>query len=472
MQKQPAQKSYFFDKGYKDVGNILKKTWTTAFRPVTNEFSRVVQLFADNVVAAIFTVVVDLVVFSIVTAAILLGVLIFSAVFIAGIAAAGVVVYVFYSLLFLADFVFCLIQHISSHCSVCQNKFRLPYYRCPNPACSNIHTALRPSVYGILKRKCNCGRKLPTTFFNGRQKLEAICPHCNKRVDGGGEHTEIMIPIVGGSNSGKTCFVNMAIKQIEACASQNNLVFEYNPTLDDNMGDIRTTMGRGMLPPKTREERMTYYRFYLTPKGKKVKTLVSLCDVAGEAFDNKDKIGEQIGYKNANAFVMVVDPLSIPAFYMDQQKKMNVNNYARSTKALDTVLNNLIVTLESLKCIDAKTMIKTDVVVVFTKCDIPDLVKRMGPQAVQQYMFDNNLPSKFVAQNKLCEQFLIEYGEANFLNSLRSKFRSIQFFPTSALGHVQNGMKYAPQGVEDPILWIIDKISAGINLKNKWGKKI
>ena len=87
-------------------------------------------------------------------------------------------------------------------------------------------------------------------------------------------------------------------------------------------------------------------------------------------------------------------------------------------------------------------------------------------------MFDNNLPSKFVAQNKLCEQFLLEYGEANFLNSLRSKFRSIQFFPTSALGHVQNGMKYAPQGVEDPILWIIDKISAGINLKNKWGKKI
>lgn len=42
----------------------------------------------------------------------------------------------------------------------------------------------------------------------------------------------------------------------------------------------------------------------------------------------------------------------------------------------------------------------------------------------------------------------------------------------SALGHVENGSNFAPEGVEEPALWLIDKASASINLKKKWGKKI
>lgn len=29
-----------------------------------------------------------------------------------------------------------------------------------------------------------------------------------------------------------------------------------------------------------------------------------------------------------------------------------------------------------------------------------------------------------------------------------------------------------PSGVEDPVLWVVDKASASINLKEKWGRKI
>ena len=82
------------------------------------------------------------------------------------------------------------------------------------------------------------------------------------------------------------------------------------------------------------------------------------------------------------------------------------------------------------------------------------------------------MKSKYEAINKVCEQFLIEYEEDNFLNSLKSKFKSIQFFTCSALGHVENGSQFNPDGVEEPALWLIDKASASIDLKKKWGRKI
>ena len=87
-------------------------------------------------------------------------------------------------------------------------------------------------------------------------------------------------------------------------------------------------------------------------------------------------------------------------------------------------------------------------------------------------MQQNNIKSKYDATNCVCEQFLIKYEEENFLNSLKSKFKSIQFFTCSALGHIENGSDFKPEGVEEPALWLIDKASASINLKNKWGKTI
>lgn len=67
MKKQPASKSYFFDKGYKDVAGVMKKTWANAFKPVLNEVKRVKKLFSYNVIGGIFTVLCDTVVFSLIT---------------------------------------------------------------------------------------------------------------------------------------------------------------------------------------------------------------------------------------------------------------------------------------------------------------------------------------------------------------------------------------------------------------------
>lgn len=470
MKQQPATKSYFFDKGYKDIAKVMKKTWANAFKPIKNEFDRLKKTFSKNFIAGIFALLCDLVVFSVITIFIMTINSIFSVLFTCFFVLVGIFVYLGYTFLFITDYGFRVYKQISSQCPVCQIRVGLPAYKCPK--CGVLHTELRPSQYGILQRRCQCGNKIPTTFFNGRQKLAAFCPGCGHNLKDGGIHSELMIPVVGGPSAGKTCLINMAINQIEKVAPQYNLVYKYSPAIGDEYLSNKQNMEKGIVPDKTSDTRLRYYQFYLTPRNETVKTLISICDVAGETYEDTDTIGNQIGYKYANAFVMVVDPLSVLKFREEIIDLINVKEYGASERGMDEILSMLISTLENMHCLNSKNMIKTDVVVVFTKCDIPTIDSKIGATAVRKYMQANHITSKYDATNKVCEEFLKEYEETNFINTLKSKFRSVQFFTSSALGHVQNGSKFNPEGVDEPLLWIIDKVSKSIDLSSKWGKRL
>ena len=132
---------------------------------------------------------------------------------------------------------------------------------------------MRPSKYGVFKRKCQCGHKIPTTFFNGRQKLQAVCLRCGTLLKDGGKHIDIVIPVVGGTSAGKTCFINMAISQIEMAALQNDLVFKYSPNAMDDYATNKSSMQNGILPYKTNDLRLRYYQFYLTATGVQIQNL-------------------------------------------------------------------------------------------------------------------------------------------------------------------------------------------------------
>ena len=192
---------------------------------------------------------------------------------------------------------------------------------------------------------------------------------------------DIPIPVVGGPSSGKTCYINMALSELEKNSlKRDGLIFEYkaNDALGDDYEENKYNMENGRLPLKTNDMRLKYYQFYLTPRNEKVKNLVSVCDVAGETYSSNDEMGKQIGYKYANAFLMVIDPLSIMRFREEVADQIDVKQYGASEKAMDEVLDTLINTLENMKCLNSKNMIKTDVAVIFSKCDIPGLMEKIG----------------------------------------------------------------------------------------------
>lgn len=489
MKKQPAYVNYCFKGGYVELGKTIKTAFRTYRKEVGNCCDQISDIWEDvgllgsfgdllayaftfgesgevdfenmfgailfliklsfNIVKMICVSIVSLiitVIFSIIHSILLF-------VFLA-------ITYVFFVIIWFADTLFCGLKKIATSCPRCQHKYSLPTYVC---TCGRQHTKLKPSKYGILTRKCLCGRKIKTTFFNGRGKLPGkwICPNCSYNIKEA-MHTDIPIPVIGGHNSGKTCYINMAIQYIgQVVARKKNMVFQYqaNDELGDDFEANIQDMKQGRLPVKTFDTRLKYYQFYLTPKNKKVKNLISICDIAGEAYDDNKEIGRQIGFKNASGFIMIVDPLSVREYREKVKNEINLNKYGISTKPMDEVLSALISTLENINCISAKTAIKTYVAVVFSKLDIPGLDAIIGDEAINNYLKENPKKTRLEAQNILCEKFLIAYEEVNFLTTLKSKFKNIQFFTTSALGHVTNGKQFDPQKVEEPIFWLLGNIS-------------
>ena len=494
MKTQPAKINYFFKGGYVELWNTVKDTFTNLKYDISDAwyttkegwrdfwssfFSAIGSIFSfefewDEIFESIKGVwkfsygLGKLVMILILTTFFCTLLSLTHAIILLVIMA---VAYTFFILWWLTDTAYCGIKKISSNCPSCQNHFTLPVYICPK--CGAEHTSLRPSKYGIWKRTCNCGQKLPTTFFNGRQKLEAHCPICGTGIKDGGRHIDLCIPVIGGASSGKTCFINQSITAIGNVASSYGLYYEYSSNGMDDYADNMYNINHGYVPDKTNEMRLKYYQFYLNPQKAKLKTLVSLCDVGGEVYSDSTTLGEQIGYKYANAFVMVVDPLSI-SMYRDEVKKAHIDptTYGYSSDSIDEITSMLISTLENMFCITSKDMLKTYVAVVFSKCDIPGLSEKIGDEAVERYMQNNPAVTRYDAQNAVCEAFLREYEEVNFLNSLKSKFQTVQFFCSSSLGHNADGTPFEAHGVEDPVLWAIDKSSIDIDLKSKWGKRI
>jgi len=448
MEKQPAEKSYVFDKGYRDVRKAFEMTWGQTF-----DSTSVKKLFSNPVL-----IVPNLMVFVIITIFRVVLNSIISVLIITAFLVAAPVVYIGYVIVAFLDLVYRGIKRISRICPVCQYRFDLPTYICP--VCGRKHTRLVPSKYGIFKRKCLCGTKLPTTFFNGRQKLKSICSNCGFSFDykaGGEIPRDICIPVIGGTSAGKTCFINMAISQIEqSIANKKGYDFEYLSNGLNDHEDIVKGMKHGYLPEKTNDMRLKYYQFYLTPKGEKIKTLVSLCDVGGEIFDDGNEVGNQIGFRYADGFIIVIDTLSISAFRKEIEAKMDLKKYGPSPVTIDEILSRLVATLENFRSLSSKSMLKADVAIVFTKCDLPGLDEQIGRKAVNLYI-RNHYATKEAASNILCESFLRKYEEDNFVNNIKSKFRSIQYFTCSSLGDI-NGASFKPEGVEEPVMWLMKKI--------------
>jgi len=474
---QPAQLSYIFHDCFIDIKNVIVKTFSRCKESIIESAEGVSDAWSDfefpdisdfgDFFSSVFTDIpvlfkvgyhiARLILSAVVTPFICFSITVFQ-VFI--LLAVFLGFSIFIGIIIVADKIYCMINTIVSHCPNCQSKFSLPVYICPK--CGAKHDRLGPGVYGILYRTCDCGNKLPTIFFNGRHKLEAHCPHCNYNIKDGGLHASWCIPVVGGPSSGKTCYINMAMMSLEKNAlSRYGLHFEHEKNGLDEYEENTVNLSRGYLPQKTQELRLRYYQFTLTPENS-TKQQISLCDVAGELFDvttGGKAINDQAGFRYVNAFMLIVDPLSIPEYRKEVSKTINLNGYSGGAQPIDEMLDTFVRTLENIFRIDAKAIRNTDVAVVFTKADIPGLDEKIGDSAVLKQSPDTSLKVKYKTQNELCEKFLREYSEDNFLNSLKQSFKSIQFFTCSALGHVMNGQPFIASNVEEPFFWLVGKRS-------------
>lgn len=377
------------------------------------------------------------------------------------------IIYVLFGITWLIDRIYIAVNKIRNACPNpgCQESFLIPAYECPN--CGRVHTKLVPGRYGIWHRTCLCGYKLPTTFLNGRNKLTAYCPHCGTHLSGDTASRQFAIPVIGGPSVGKTCILNMAVR---------SLIDDYAPSHDwdvsfmaqaDETKYLATvdSLNRGIRPMKTDEDALTAYQLMIQVPGQKIGKRLYVYDIAGEMFANSGDIQKNNAYSYCDGFVFVIDPLTLTRYAGElEDENVDVTAYGASEEDFNDILNIMLINLEKMFGLSAKDVLKRSLAVVINKCDIPGLEEKVGDSAVQAYMTQNpDCRSENDAKNRVCEDFLQQYGAGNFVRTAAGKFRSVQYFTCSALGHNEEGVAFQSTNVLAPFLWILSTVDSTIS---------
>jgi len=472
---QPAKKSYFFGKGYTDVGNTIKGAWQRNFSSL-GKFKdniadshasgdgrvKVIFLFILNVLAMLSVLVFG----SIITAAV-------SIVNIAIVLVVMIVIYIAFSLIWLTDRIYLMRKKIFTACHECKEKSLIPTYICPK--CGEKHTNLTPGVYGILQRRCNCGEKLPCTFFNGRKNLEAICPHCGTPLSDR-ESMPICIPVVGGRSVGKTAFITAFSKEfIDEVAPARSWETEfYNDTKANIYKEIEQDYLTGSTrmtdrPQDVNKASSVSFSFFVKGAPFSPERLVHVYDIAGEVFTDNSENEIQKQYEYCQGIVLMIDPFAIPVVRNRCESMLAPEDIAGIGKAdINEIVDSFLNKLREVTGLSDKNMSSVPLAVVIGKIDSADIEKEVGDIAIKDKMSSNPDVFKdyYDTMDYVCRKFLKENGMESFVNNVDLKFKDNRYFSCTAIGHTRDKGQYNPKGILAPMQWLFGKADA--KMQQNW----
>jgi len=296
----------------------------------------------------------------------------------------------------------------------CNNKSKLPAYRCPYCK-EEIYDNLYPSPYGIWKRKCSCGKEIPTAFFNGRNNLDSYCPECKKPIKLK-KSRPIEIPIAGAQLAGKTSFMRSMISYIETKFKSN-----YEP-VDET-------------PEKIKPYDSVPLRFYIT-RGND-SSLIHIYDSNGKAFYGSKSLVRHKFYNHLDGLVFIIDPFSIPNVRLKYESRLAGADIKSGLTPADDVFESLIMNFEKNCNVKVTGRITKPIAVVFSKTgvfDLPEIFFKHGASADER--------------NEACRQFLRDNGEDSFLRKLEWRFANVRYFAVDS-------KEEDSVGIDDVVDWLL-----------------
>lgn len=469
---QPAKKSYFFDKGYKDLLNTIKGAWSRNFASLSVYRTRISDSWGtDGKIWFALKLILNLLA--------MLSVLVFGSIITLGITFINVVillvfmffVYIGFTFIWIVDRIYLTRNKIFTACHNCKEKSLIPTYICPE--CGAKHTNLTPGVYGILHRTCTgddpdhyCGHKLPTTFFNGRKELEAECPHCGTALSDR-ESKPICIPVVGGRSVGKTAFITAFSKDfIDNVAPSIGIETEfYNTSKEAVYGEITQDYMQGSTrmterPQDINQASSVSFSFFLKNNELKPERLVHVYDIAGEVFTDSTENEIQKQYEYCQGIVLMIDPFAIPTVRYAYEDQLSPEDIAGiGTADINGIIDSFLNKLREVTGLSDQKMSNVPIAVVISKIDSAVLESIVGDSAVKTAMAENPsvFDDYFNTMDYLCRKFLKENDMESFVNNVELKFKDCRYFACSAIGHTRDQGSYNPMGVLAPMQWLFSK---------------
>jgi hypothetical protein len=455
---EPAIKSYFFDQGYRDLRETIVESWNRNLASSREHFKKASGHFpggeADKAQAILWgTAGISVVVFG--TAVFLAA----SAIHVTVLFAFFLLIYLGFSLVYLAERIYLTGKRFFTVCPDCHAKSRLPEYFCPR--CGEVHRRLIPSSYGILRHTCQCGEKLPATFFLNRGKLKSRCPDCQSLLTA--EHTEsrkTFVPIFGGPAVGKSAFLFSAVSRLTEHLARNGLHSSFLESRTENeLARVRQQLAQGRSPEKTLATLPRAFNLKVDSGGQDPRVLY-LYDPAGEAFNETEGLVLHRYQAYLSGLIFLIDPFTIPAVCAEYEGLLeSVRDALQPSKLpIEDALTRILISMEEHFGLGKTTRLKVPVAAVINKIDAFDLEARIGEPAVQQQVQASPMPIEpQVIRDELIRNQLRRWGQGDVVQQLETRCAQVRYFTCSALGHMpdESARAFEARGVLEPLLWIL-----------------
>lgn len=463
--KQPAKVQYFFSQALQDLKNMIvwtaKDLYELFIRKLGVEFLRIQDwnwktagwILAFTWPIALTFLVSLILIF--VVAAVMLSVMIL-------LHALGVFV-TWLSNLYISVTLFCiermviLVRSGYAKCPYagCHEKVPLPVFVCPN--CGARHDRLIPGRYGVFRRTCTCGSKVPTLFWFGKGKLTKLCPHCQQPLPvelfGGNVH----IPIYGGPSSGKTMFMMANTWQmLEGQLPEVKATLIHESDTQNYQDAWKTDFEQGICREKT-EERLPDAFLLCLQRQNGLPISAYLYDPAGEALVDSDALRGHRFLRYFDGLALLLDPLSLPSMAEKYQEQISTELPATtSTAEPQDMMNRIVNALEELSRLSRKRRFRRRIAVVLTKTDMPLVQEELGIRLSDATPHEEW--SELGADESENIRSWLSRHQPELLQLIETRFSDVRFFVASSLGHEpEEGKAFKPKQVLNPICWLLSK---------------
>ena len=340
-----------------------------------------------------------------------------------------------------ADSAVLWVKNVRMVCPNCYRRVRYPAYECPGRGCSRRHQDIRPGRFGIIRRRCQCGARMKTLLLFGSSRMNAYCPYCSYSLEHRpGEAPEIVLPFFGATGAGKTRLLFSMVVQLQMWSDQERSrsatgeptgeptggqgdatrpkrerVKEERERFAVEFGDSTTARklngARHLLGPETATDKTPpgLPQAYIIRLGSRQGTrILHMFDAAGELFYTSENTQELRYLDKAKTFMLVIDPLSVEAFWdrllPDQQARLKAVRSAAPSP--DLAYQQAHQEIEAM----GVQLSKTRLAVVFSRADLIDA----PGDDVEAWACD-------------------ELGLGNLVRSARLNFKEACFFHTAAV---------------------------------------
>lgn len=324
-------------------------------------------------------------------------------------------------------------RRIRMLCPRCFEHLAYPSYECGH--CGRVHRDVRPGRRGVFRRRCVCGRSMPTLLVLGSAGMSALCPHCDQGLEHRpGEARECPIALFGGTGAGKTRLAHGLHASLEyaAVSHPGALVELASEDTRHRLENSRLMLSPAQRVPPTQPGRRAR-GLALRVTAERRTLMIQVYDTAGEWFGRSERSEELTYLGKTTTFVLVVDPLAMPSVWnaLDAGERRRLAEKRSRTPDPEQVYMQVREEIAQQYGTLGRALRRTRLAVVVTRGDLLADTS-IGPA---------DLPP---------EQWVWEMlGMRNVLRAARSDFGSTEVFVTGAV--------VDPDGRPDPSLTTLSR---------------